>query len=555
MSGFKVNAFYLVAFLLTLTIYGLLTSGTPFFSSASIIYLPPDRPYFVDFTEELGLHVEIAKDSEVVWVPGGGTCWADYDRDGDLDVYIVGWNLPGRLFRNENFSRFTDVTWEAGLMTDKLLSRKGMSCTWADYDNSGFPSLLLTFYDSPTDGVILLKNLGNGSFTEVTREAGLSESRGKYVAGVAWGDVNRDGCLDLYVGYYINLRAVRQGSIFGQGAGNQLFINNCDGSFREAAEEYGVVDYGYTFQPVFIDYDSDGFPDIFLANDFGLTRLYRNEGGRRFTPLSSLTGVEKLGQWMGVALGDLDADGYWEILVTNYDDNLLLKYTGDFFVDVAARLRLTDPYQVGWGACIVDIDNSGVLDVIMANGKIGVRTDRPINQINKLFYNIGQFYYDATWQGGLARHGNARGLTCVDFDIDGGVDLLFYDLMGYPIFYRNVISNKTENRWVQVRLEGSTWLCGTCTYRSSKEAVGAVVEIKAAGKIFRQVVVKGSSFLSDNGPWLYFGLGRADRIERLTVYWPSGIIEEYRDLPVNSVVSIVEQGGCSVSGGLIDHEE
>ncbi|MCS7145456.1 MAG: CRTAC1 family protein [Nitrososphaerota archaeon] len=554
MSRPKINKIYALAFSLTLIVYWLTTTGATFFNQASHIYLPADKPYFVDATKESGLYVEVVRDPEVVWIPGGGICWGDYDRDGDLDVYVMGWNLPGRLFRNDDSFRFTDVTVEVGLMMDEILGKRGMSCTWADYDNSGYPSLLLTFYDLPTGNVMLLKNLGNGSFKDVTQEAGLAISRGKYAAGTAWADVNRDGCLDLYVGYYINLRSVREGSIFGQGAGNQLFINNCDGSFTEMAEDYGVVDYGYTFQPVFLDYDGDRFPDLFLANDFGYTRLYKNEGGEKFTRVSSLTGVERVGQWMGVAYGDLDFDGYWEIAVTNYDDNLLLKYTGDYFTDVAPRLRISDPYQVGWGVCIVDIDNNGLLDVVMANGKIGVRTDRPVNQINKLFYNIGPFFYDATWHSGLARHGNARGLACVDLDLDGGVDLLIYDLLGYPILYKNVLSNKTENRWVQVRLEGTTWLCGLCGFRTSRDAVGAVVEIEAVGKVYRQSVAKGISFLSDNGPWLYFGLGRAGKIDRLTVFWPSGVVEEYRDLPVNSVVYIVEQGGCRVSGGLLEHE-
>lgn len=555
MSGIQLNRKYAVALLVTLGVYWVFTGDIPFFNQAPLMYLPATRPYFGDITGESGLYVEVVRDPEVVWIPGGGICWGDYDRDGDLDVYIMGWNKAGRLFRNEGQRSFTDVTAEAGLMVERLLGQKGMSCTWADYDNTGSPSLLMTFYDSPTGNIVLMKNLGNGSFKDITIEAGLSVSRGKYAAGVAWGDVNRDGCLDLYIGYYINLRSVREGSIFGQGAGNQLFINNCDGGFREAAEEYGVLDYGYTFQPTFIDYDRDGFVDLFLANDFGYTRLYRNEEGRRFTKLSSFTGVERVGQWMGVAYGDLDMDGYWEILVTNYDDNLMLKYTGDYFADVASRLRLADPYQVGWGVCIVDIDNNGLSDVVIANGKIGVRTDRPVKQLNKLFYNIGPFFYDATWHSGLARHGNARGLTCVDFDHNGYVDMLIYDLMGYPILYKNLLSNTTENRWVQIRLEGSTWLCGACASKSSREAIGAIVEIETAGKVYRQAVVKGISFLSDNGPWLYFGLGRVEKIDRLTVYWPSGIVEEYGNLPVNSVITVVEEGGCRVSGGLATHGE
>ncbi|GBC70449.1 hypothetical protein HRbin02_00216 [Candidatus Calditenuaceae archaeon HR02] len=553
MSRQRIEKKYAAAIFFVLLAYWLFSSDAIPFQYTTLTSLPPNKPYFLDVTKDAGLYVKVVEDSEIFWIPGGGSCWGDYDKDGDLDVYIVGWNTPGRLFRNEGGFRFEDTTREARLLV-KELSQKGMSCTWSDYDNSGYASLLVTLYDSPYGSVHLFKNLGNGTFKRVTREAGLFNTSGKYAAGVAWGDVNRDGCLDLYIGYYVNLRLVRGGTIFGQGAGNQLFLNNCDGTFTESAGIFGVVDYGYTFQPTFIDYDSDGFPDLFLANDFGYTRLYRNEEGRRFTGAPSNMGAERLGQWMGVAYGDIDLDGYWDIIVTNYDDNILLKYTGSYFNDIAPRLRLTDPYQIGWGVCILDIDNNGLLDVVIANGKIGVRTDKPPNQMNKIFYNIGQFFYDATWQAGVARHGNFRGLTCVDIDLDGGIDLLLYDLSGYPQLYRNVLSNSTDNRWVQIRLEGSTWLCGTCTYKTSREGVGAVVEIETSGKVYRQTVVKGTSFLSDNGPWLYFGLGKASRIERLTVYWPSGIVEEYKNLPVNSILTIREQGGCSVIGGLIAHE-
>ncbi len=554
MSGQQLNKRYAVALCVTLLSYWLFSSGVFSYQYVPLTSMPAYKPYFQDVTSDSGLLVRVVDDREIVWIPGGGSCWGDYDRDGDLDVYVVGWNATGRLFRNDG-GLFTDVTRESGLLIEGIVAGKGMGCSWADYDNSGFPSLLVTFYDSPYGNVHLFKNLGDGSFRLVTDEVGLSLNHGRYASGVAWGDVNRDGCLDLYIGYYINLRQVKEGAIFSQGSGNQLFINNCDGSFRESAEIYGVVDYGYTFQPIFIDYDLDFFPDLFLANDFGYTRLYRNEEGRRFILSASSIGAERVGQWMGVAYGDLDMDGYWDIIVTNYDDNLLLKYTGAYFNDITARLRLTDPYQVGWGVCIIDIDNNGLLDIIVANGKIGVRTDKPSNQVNRVFYNAGPFFYDATWHAGLIRHVNTRGLSCVDMDKDGGVDLLFYDLLGYPILYRNLISNYTGNRWVQVRLEGATWLCGACTYRTSREAVGAVVEVESLGKIYRQTVTKGTSFMSDNGPWLYFGLGRASRIERLTVYWPSGIVENYRDLPVNSVILIVEQGGCSVIGGLSGHEE
>jgi hypothetical protein len=133
------------------------------------------------------------------------------------------------------------------------------------------------------------------------------------------------------------------------------------------------------------------------------------------------------------------------------------------------------------------------------------------------------------------------------------VDILVYDLSRPPILYKNQVASKSAGTWVQVRLEGSTWLCALCAYRSTREAVGAVVEVEVHGRIYKQQVVKGSSYLSDNGPWLYFGLGNAGSIDRLTVFWPSGIIEEYRDLPVNSVIRVVETGGCFVHsvGGVV----
>jgi ASPIC and UnbV. len=511
--------------------------------------LPEGKPYFVDVSRDYGLTELMVKDADIVWVVGGGACWGDYDRDGDLDLYVVGWRAPGRLYRNDG-TTFRDVTEEHGLLTDKTRNMLGMSCTWVDYDNSGLPSLFLTLYESPY-GNVLFKNVDGKYFRDVTELAGLVGKPGKIAAGAAWSDVNRDGCLDLYVGYYVNLRSVQSGQIFGRGAGNLLYINNCNGTFREESKRYGVEDFGYTFQPLFLDYDDDGYQDLFLANDFGLTRLYRNIEGAKFEIVSQHNGVERAGQWMGVAAGDLDLDGLWEIIVTNYDDNLLLKNAGGYFVDIASRVRLSDPYQVGWGVCILDVDNDGKQDVFIANGKIGVRSDRPTKQYSRLFYNLGPFFLDATWSAGLANHGNARGLACADYDQDGGVDILVYELTRPPILYKNQVASKSAGTWVQVRLEGSTWLCALCAYKSTREAVGAVVEIEVHGRIYRQQVVKGSSYLSDNGPWLYFGLGNAGRIDRLTVFWPSGIVEEYRDLPVNSVIRVVESGGCfvqSVSG-------
>jgi hypothetical protein len=532
-------------------IYWSLNSGLWSPADTPTIFPTRDRPYFSDVSEEVGLADVMVNDPDLVWIVGGGACWGDYDRDGDLDLYIVGWRTEGRLYRNDN-GRFKDVTPEAGLLTNKTISMKGMSCTWADYDNSGYPSLFITLYES-TYGNVLYKNLGNGSFIDVTEEAGLVGRRGRMAAGAAWADVNRDGCLDLYVGYYVNLRSVQAGQIFVRGDGNLLYINNCDGTFTEKASSYGVEDYGYTFQPLFFDYDDDGYLDLFLANDFGLTRLYRNVDGLRFALVSHQANVERPGQWMGVAVADLDLDRLWDVIVTNYDENLLLKYTGSYFVDVASRVRLSDPYQVGWGVCVIDVDNDGRQDVFVSNGKIGVRTDRPVNQYNRLYYNVGPFFLDATWSAGLAVHGNARGLACADYDQDGGVDVLVYELARNPILYRNLIANKSKGSWLQVRLEGSTWLCSLCNYRTSREAVGAVVEVEVHGKVYRQTVVKGTSYLSDNGPWLYFGLGSAGIVDRLTVFWPSGLVEEYRGLPVNTVVRVVEEGGCFFQVAEKDH--
>lgn len=401
----------------------------------------------VAFTQMEGTGMEFVKSlcphtREGVGVVGGGVALADYDRDGDLDLFFVQGG-PDVLYRNEGNWRFTDVTEAAGVGDPG----EGRAAAWGDYDNDGCPDLYVANLASSNT---LYRNRCDGTFSDITRESGVSHAGSTH--HVAWGDYNRDGCLDLYLANYVNISesGIYSSPTYGaydfqraDGEANRLYRNNCDGTFADATEETGTGDTRLSLAALFTDLDGDGWPDLYVANDFGRNTLYLNRGDSTFRDATGEAGVGYRGNGMGVDTGDYDNDGDLDIYVPNL---IWVQIVGDFlglprgteeerserirallrenstalervyrrmwgshrdsmalmveegsalyrnhgnstFADVA-RIAGVHRVEWGWGGLFLDMDNDGWLDLYVANGA-DVAGPRWYRQLpNRLFYNL-----------------------------------------------------------------------------------------------------------------------------------------------------------------------
>lgn len=386
-----------------------------------------------------------------------------------------------------------------------------------------------------------------------------------WLSSAAFADVNRDGRLDLYIGRYVRWDAsvVRFCVVEGvkTACGPEMYdpergsfyLNVGGGRFVEATGRLGLSDaHGKTWGVCFGDYNDDGWPDLYLANDQVPCDLYENEGGRRFrnVGLASGTAFSRDGArqgGMGVDWGDFDNDGRLDLFVTTFyqqPKSLYRNEGGGLFSevsDVAGILAPTLPY-VAFGTRFFDFDNDGRRDLFIANGHIrdnaeqldpGIRYRQPM----QLFRNEGEAgFRDLSHQAGAAfdRPIVGRAVAFGDWDNDGDVDLLVVDADGPPLLLRNEVGNR--NNWIGVR---------ALTGPGKRDAIGARVAVTAAGRRQIAEVTPGASFLATNDPRVYFGLGDAARVERLEIRWPSGRTEERRDLPVNRFLTLVEPSGRS----------
>jgi hypothetical protein len=456
---------------------------------------------FTDVTEKAGLH-------SLGWACG--VCIGDYNNDGFDDMFCTtyGQNI---LYRNNGNGTFTDVTKEAGLWSDQL--RYGAGCSFLDYNRDGHLDLFVSNYvgftfegagvpgENPycrwkgipvecgprglrTGKHSLYRNNGNGTFTEVTKEARIHQAPATYGLTVVAADFDEDGWQDIYVA--------------SDSTPSLLFVNNRDGTFREEGVLRGVG----------------------LSED----------------------GMEQAG--MGVGVGDYDLDGHLDLFKTHFLDDANILYHNDGkgnFDDAtrAARIGVETRY-ICWGTGIVDLDNDGLPDLFMVTGHVYPEVERTLPQYpNKtpraVFRNLGGGIFEELIEEagpGVATPHCSRGCAFGDFDNDGDVDILIINLNEPPSLLRNDLSGKTNN-WIKVKLEG---------VKSNRSAIGARVLVHYGNRTQAQAVLSQSSYFSCNDPRLHFGLGTCSTVD-IDIYWPSGLRESFKLIPANQLVTIKEGVG------------
>jgi hypothetical protein len=491
---------------------------------------------------------------------GPGCAFLDYDNDGWLDVLLVnGQDWPGhpqrqatlQLFKNNRNGTFTDVTKAAGLDFPFY----GLGVAVADFNNDGFPDLYVTGVGQNR----LLRNTGRGNFVDVTTAAGLGNRTG-FSTSAVWLDFDRDGHLDLFVCNYV--RWSPEADVFCsldgkaksyctpeayRGTTCWLFRNKGNGTFEDVTAKSGLFDASSKSLGVaMLDYDQDGWPDLFVANDTQPNKLYRNNRDGTFREMAVRAGVAfaedgRARAGMGVDAGDFRRTGREGLAVTNFDNEMIGLYesTGTGFVDratetgIAAASRTT----LGFGCLFFDADLDGHLDLLAVNGHIddsvrNLARGPAYAQPPHLFLNDGKGRFrDISGEVGSAFRAPkvGRGLALGDFDRDGDLDVLLTTNGGPAYLYRNDVGN--GHRSIRFRLEGRA---------SNRDAIGAVVQLEDAGGWQMRRVRSGSSYLSSSMMAVTFGVGLQTVVKRVVVRWPSGRVDEFKELATGRTYHCVE---------------
>jgi hypothetical protein len=494
---------------------------------------------------------------------GAGCAFLDYDGDGWQDILLVnGMDWPGhkrqrstlKLYRNNRNGTFSDVTRSAGLD----LEMYGMGVAVGDYDNDGYPDILVTCVGQN----VLFKNTGKGTFRDVTKASGLG-GRQAFSTSALWFDFDRDGLLDLFVCNYVKWSPEHDVFCSPDGKNKSyctpeayrgetcwLFHNLGNGKFEDVTPTSGIFDSSSKSLGVaLLDYDEDGWPDLLVANDTQPNKLYRNQLNGTFKDVAVEAGIAfsaegKARAGMGVDVADFNNSGRPGVAITNFDNEMIGLYraSGDGnYVDVATQsgVGLASKDRLGFGCVFLDADLDGWLDLAVVNGHIDdtVRNVRGVGyaQSPQLFLNDGQGRFrDVAGEigGGFAQPKVGRGLAYGDFDRDGDLDLLMTTNNGPAYLFRN--DQAGGNRSIRVRLVGT---------KSNRDAIGARVRIFHGETSPSRRVKGGSSYLSQSELPVTFGLGKREKIDRLVIDWPSGGSEEHKNLAAGRAYECVESKG------------
>ena len=531
-------------------------------------------PRLVDITASTGIHFEHLSSPEqrfIVESMSGGVALIDYDRDGWPDIYFTnaqsvemalhGQKARGALYHNNHDGTFTDVTDKVGIAS----SCWGMGAVVGDYNNDGWPDLLITCFG----GVVLYRNNGDGTFTDVTRSAGLSDDH-LWATGAAFGDYDSDGWADLFVSHYVDFN-LKDLPAFGstktckylgvdvqcgprglKGSPDNLYHNNQDGTFTDVSRQAGVDDpearFGLTV--IWTDFDNDGKLDLFVSNDGEANYLYRNDGSGKFSDVGLASGVAANEDGveqanMGLAVGDYLHTGRMSLLISHFDNEYAALYRnegGMNFTDASLGSGIiggTKGY-VGWGDAFVDFDNDGWLDYFVANGHVypqvdGAHQSAKYRQPKLLFMNRrdGTFKDISKLVGPAIQAPQvSRGMAIGDLFNDGHLDAVIENLVGQPMILRP--EGGPSNHWISFQLEG---------VKCNRLALNARVRATAGDLVQLGEVISGGSYLSQNDLRIHFGLGKHDSVEKAEVLWPDGKTETLTNLSADRFYAIREGAG------------
>jgi hypothetical protein len=494
---------------------------------------------------------------------GAGCAFLDYDADGWQDILLVnGMDWPGhkrqrstlRLYRNNRNGSFSDVTRSAGLDIEMY----GMGVAVGDWNNDGFPDLLITCVGQNR----LFRNTGKGSFVDVTRASGL-DGRAAFSTSALWFDFDRDGLLDLFVCNYVRWSADHD--VFCSTDGKQksyctpeayrgdtcwLFRNRGDGTFEDVTARSGVFDTSSKSLGVaMLDMDGDGWLDLFVANDTQPNKLYRNMRNGTFKEVGVEAGIAfsvegKARAGMGTDAAYFNNSTTPSLAVTNFDNEMIGLYRtagSGTFEDIAmpTGLGAASRNTLGFGCLFADCNLDGTLDLLVANGHIdetvrNIRGHVGYAQPPHLFVNGSKdTFVDAAAGAGdaFATPRVGRGLAVGDFDRDGDLDILMTTNAGPAVLFRNDLA--AANRSLRFKLVGTT---------SNRDAIGAVVRIFHDGTYQTRMVKSGSSYLSQSELPVTFGVGGRDRVERVVIAWPSGKLQEFTDVTAGRAYQCTEGG-------------
>ena len=500
---------------------------------------------------------------------GAGCAFLDYDGDGWQDILLInGMDWPGhkrerstlKLYRNNRNGTFSDVTRSAGLDVEMY----GMGVAVGDYDNDGYPDILVTCVGQN----VLFKNTGKGTFRDVTRSSGLG-GRQAFSTSALWFDFDRDGLLDLFVCNYVKWSPEHDVFCSPDGKNKSyctpeayrgetcwLFHNLGNGKFEDVTPTSGIFDSSSKSLGVaLLDYDQDGWPDLLVANDTQPNKLYRNQRNGTFKDVAVEAGIAfsaegKARAGMGVDVADFTNSGTPGMAITNFDNEMIGLYRasgGGNFVDIATQsgVGLASKDKLGFGCRFLDADLDGSLDLAVVNGHIDdtVRNVRGVGyaQPPQFFLNNGEGKFRdvaAEIAGGFAQPKVGRGLAYGDFDRDGDLDLLITTNNGPAYLYRN--DQLAGNKSVRIRLVGT---------KSNRDAIGARVRVFHGDTVQSRMVKGGSSYLSQSELPLTFGLGKRDKIDRLVIDWPNGGTEEHTNIVAGRAYECVESKGITPLSG------
>ena len=539
--------------------------------SAAMLGAEPRPIRFVDVAKSAGItfrHENAASSQKyLIETMGAGCAWIDYDQNGLLDLYLVNSAatqvfrpaapLRGALYRNNGDGTFTDVTAKAGVGAEGLF---GMGVAVGDYDNDGFPDLLVLGYGRS----ILYHNNGDGTFTDVTAHAGVANA-GQWASSAAWFDYDNDGFLDLVIANYVDWSPERNFYCGNQGVGMRsychpddyhgeaaaLFHNNGDGTFSDVSKRSGLAAKASNgLAVVTFDYDDDGWQDIFIANDALANSLFHNNRDGTFTELAyeagvavSEDGVAESG--MGTDAADATGKGSMDLIVGHLDLQMARLYRNlgnGFFEDAtfSAKLSYATFHTSVFGARFLDYDNDGRRDIFMAAGHVLDNIDRyrpgtGYAEPKLMFHNAGNGVFEnVSDQLGpdFQIPCVSRGAAVGDFDNDGDLDILVSNNGGSPQLLRNDGGN--ANHWLQILLIGT---------RSNRDGVGARLKISARDLTLYEQKKGGTSYQSAQDPRLHFGLGNRTKVDLIEIRWPSGSLTRLSGIASDQILAVKEGVG------------